>query len=132
MTRVDDYNWLRNRKNPRVTAYLEAENAYTRAMTAHTQPLEDRLFAELRSRVPDTDVSAPVRKDGHFYYSKFETGRQYAVHCRRVGSMTAPETILLDENALATHHEYYDVGGLECSPDHSLLAYAVDTDGNER
>ncbi len=142
--RVDDWYWLRERDDPQVIEYLEAENEYTRAATAHTEPLRDALYREIVGRVQETDVSAPVRDGGFEYLTRTIEGLQYGVHCRRpVGAPdppdafaepgTAPgEQVLLDENALAAGHEYFALGGFATSPDHALLAYSTDFTGGER
>jgi oligopeptidase B len=130
-TRTDDYFWLRERDNPDVIAYLEAENAYTRAMTAHTHALQATLFAEMKGRIQDDDLDVPEQIDDWLYYGRTEAGKQYKLHCRRRGSMNAQEEILLDENALATGHVYCRIGVFEVSPDHRWLAYAYDFDGDE-
>src|SRR5690625_5054474 len=129
--RVDDYFWLRQRDNPEVIAYLEAENAYTEAVMAHTQPLQERLYQELLSRIKETDLSVPVRRDDYYYYSRTEQGRDYPIFCRKHGSLDAAEEVVLDVNALAAGYEYYDIGTASISPDHKLLAYGEDTDGSE-
>ena len=130
--RVDDWFWLRERDDPEVRAYLEAENAYTEAVTAHTRELQERLFAEFKHRVVETDSSVPARKDGHWYYRRTVEGLEYTLHCRRAGSEDGAEQVILDENELAAGHEYLRVGGLAISPDTRLLAYTVDTSGAER
>jgi oligopeptidase B len=130
--RVDDWFWLRNRDDPEVTAYLEAENAYTDAATAHTAELEERLFQEFKHRVVETDATVPAKKDGHWYYRRTVEGPQYTIHCRRSGAEDAAEEVLLDENELAAGHDYFDLGVFAVSPDHRLLAYAVDFTGGER
>ena len=128
----DDYHWLRERDDPEVTAYLDAENLYTDAMMAHTAPLQDGLFAEMRARMQETDTSAWDRLDDRFYYDRTVEGLQYAIHCRRTGSLDAAEEVLLDENEIAQAHDYFELGVLEVSPDHRLLAYSSDTDGSEQ
>jgi oligopeptidase B len=146
--RVDEWYWLRERDNPEVLAYLEAENSYTRAAMAATTVLQDALYAEIVARIKETDLSVPVRKGPWSYYTRTVEGRQYALHCRRPagreltsraepddpsGPVSDPdEEILLDENELASGHEYFSLGGLAVSPDHRLVAYAVDTTGGER
>lgn len=129
--RVDDYFWLRQRDNPEVIAYLEAENAYTEAMMAHTVPLQETLYREFLSRIKETDLSVPVRRDGWYYYSRTEQGRDYPIFCRKHGSLEAAEEVILDVNVLATGHQYYDIGSAAVSPDHRLLVYGEDTDGSE-
>jgi oligopeptidase B len=130
--RVDDWFWLRERENPEVRVYLEAENAYTDAATAHTRELRERLFAEFKHRVVETDASVPARKGEFWHYRRTVEGLEYPIHCRRAGSEDGPEEVMLDENELAAGHEYLHVTGLAVSPDGRLLAYAVDTTGGER
>ena len=131
-TIADDYRWLRERENPEVIAYLESENLYTEAVMAHTEELRERLFAEIKGRIKETDLSVPYELDGYFYYSRTEEGQQYPFYCRKQGSLEAPEEVMLDANALAQGHDYFQIGVLEVSPDTHLLAYAYDTDGSER
>lgn len=130
-TRVDDYFWLRERDNPEVIAYLEAENAYTDAQMAHTAALQEKLYQEFLSRIKETDLSVPVRRDDWYYYSRTEQGKQYPVYCRKYRSLDAAEEVILDINALAVGHEYYDIGSATVSPDHKLLVYGEDVDGSE-
>jgi oligopeptidase B len=130
--RVDDWHWLRDRDDPQVTAYLEAENAYTDAMTAHTGDLQEQLYEEIRGRIQETDESAPVPHGGHWYFRRTVEGLQYPIHCRRAGAAEGPELVLLDENELAEGHDYFRLGALTVSPDHARLAYSTDTSGAER
>jgi oligopeptidase B len=144
--RLDEWYWLRERDDPDVIAYLEAENAYTKAAMADTSALQENLYAEIVARIQETDLSVPVRKGPWSYYSRTVEGRQYAIHCRRPARPlgepdptdpgTSPgdpaEEILLDGNELAAGHEYFSLGGLAVSPDHRLMAFAVDTTGGER
>jgi oligopeptidase B len=130
-TRIDDYFWMRERDNPEVIALLEAENAYADAVLANTNELQKQLFAEMKGRIKEQDASAPAKDGAYFYYTREEAGRQYPIHCRKQGSLDAPEEVLLDENALAAGHDYFRVGNFEASPDHRRLAYAIDTDGSE-
>ncbi|HEU4326262.1 MAG TPA: S9 family peptidase [Roseiflexaceae bacterium] len=130
-TRTDPYFWLRDRNDPDVIAYLNAENAYTEQALAHTRDLQERLYREMRGRIKERDENVPEQRDGYFYYTRTEEGQQYAIHCRRHGSMDAPEEILLDENALAEGQPFFRVGNFRVSPDHRLLAYATDTSGDE-
>jgi len=130
--RVDPYYWLREKDNPEVIAYLEAENSYADAVMAPTVPLQDKLYREIVGRVQETDTSAPTLYKGWWTYTRTVEGLDYEIHCRRRGSMDAPEEVLLDGNELAKGHEYFDLGYVEHSPDENLLAYAVDLDGSER
>jgi oligopeptidase B len=130
--RADDYYWLRDREDPEVVAYLEAENAYTEAMTAHTAALREGLFHEIVARIPQVDESAPYRLDGYWYYRRFEEGEEYPVYARRKGSLEAPEEVMLDVPAMAEGHSFYAVAGLAVSPDGRTLAFAVDTVGRRK
>ena len=127
--RVDNYYWLKQRENSETIDYLNAENAYTKAMTEHIEDLQKTLFDEIKGRIKQTDESVPYRKEGYFYYSRFEDGKQYRVHCRKKGSLTAVEHVMLDANELADGHNYFAVGGLRVSTNNVLLAYAEDTQG---
>jgi oligopeptidase B len=128
--RVDDYFWLRDRSDPAVIAYLEAENHYTAGIMRHTEGLQERLYEEMRRRIKETDLSVPERLDDYFYYSRTEAGGQYPILCRQHGEGGAEE-ILLDQNPLAAGHGYFRLGASAVSPDHRLLAYSVDTSGAE-
>ncbi len=152
--RVDDWLWLRDRDDPEVLALLQAENAYTATTTAHLAGFHEHLFGEIRSRIVETDLSVPVKKDDWWYYTRTVEGRDYAIHCRLPvhgegrdpgtppgtdASATSfdlgtwsDEQVLLDENTLAGEHAYLDVANLSVSPGHTRLAYAVDTTGDER
>jgi oligopeptidase B len=130
-TRVDDFYWLRDRSDPEVIAYLEAENRYTGAIMRPTEALQERLYQEMRGRIKETDLSVPERIDEYYYYSRTEAGGQYPILCRKRGSLEAREEVLLDQNPLAVGHAYFRIGDTEVSPDHRLLAYSVDTSGAE-
>ena len=119
--RVDDWYWLRDRDDPEVIAYLEAENAYADAdARARCADLRDRIFDEIKARVQETDESAPVPDGPWEYTSRTVEGSQYAIHCRRPrGEAPATAQVLLDENVLAAGHDYFSLGGFEVSPDHS-------------
>ena len=127
-TRVDEYYWLRERESPEVIGYLESENAYTMAMTAHTEGLRDTLYTEIRGRERQDDQSAPARDGGWLYYTRFVAGQDYPINARRRGSMNAPEQILLDQNEAARGHGYY-AGFVVPSPDHRTIAIVEDTVG---
>jgi oligopeptidase B len=127
--RVDDYYWLRERENPEVIAYLEAENDYTAAMMKDTESLQTTIYDELVSRIPQTDESVPYRLDGYWYYSRYEEGKDYPIYARREGSMDAPEQVLLDVNELAAGHNYYSARPIGVSSGNRVLAFAVDTVG---
>lgn len=127
--RVDDYHWLREKKNPDVLAYLAAENDYSQTCTEATRALEEALYGELRGHLQETDISAPFVRNGYLYYSRIEAGKQYAVYCRRKGNMTADEEILLDLNVLAAGKPFLGLGAFAVSDDGTLLAYALDDTG---
>lgn len=132
-TRVDDYYWLRDRDDPAVIDYLNAENDYMRAVMAHTEALQQTLYDEMVARIQETDEDVPVRIGDYFYYSRTVEGQQYAIECRKRGSLDADEEVLLDLNDMVAAHSwaYAKLGVFEPSPDHRLLAYSLDTDGNE-
>lgn len=127
--RIDNYYWLRERDNPEVIKYLAAENEYTSALMAHTGELQATLFKEFKARIKQTDTSVPYRKDDYFYYTRMEEGKNYPLHCRKKGSLEAPEEIMLDVNRVAEGHTFCSVSGLQVSSAQDLLAYAVDTVG---
>src|SRR5258707_4765059 len=129
--RIDPYFWLRQRANPEVIAYLEEENAYADAVMASTRPLQERIYREIVSRVKQSDTSAPAFFKGYWHYTRTVEGLNYEIHCRRRGSMDAPEEVELDGNALADGHDYFELGYVERSPDENMLAYAVDFSGKE-
>ena len=128
-TRRDDYHWLRDRDDPRVIAYLEAENAYTDACTRDSQGLQDALYAEMLARIQQTDLSVPYRRSGWLWYTRTIEGRQYPLHCRRADGPDAAEQVVLDLNALAEGHSFMAVGDYEASPDGRRLAYTTDSTG---
>ncbi|HYF40478.1 MAG TPA: S9 family peptidase [Gemmatimonadales bacterium] len=130
-TRLDPYYWLRDKNDPDVIAYLEAENRHTESVMRHTQALQERLYQEMRARIKETDLSVPERVDDYQYYSRTEAGGQYPIYCRKPETVGAGEEILLDQNSLASAHSYFKVGAVEISPDHQFLAYSVDTSGAE-
>jgi oligopeptidase B len=126
-TRVDNYYWLNQRENPEVISYLEAENAYTKAMMAHTDAFQENLYNEMVGRIKQQDETVPVFENGYYYYVRYEEGKEYPVYCRKQGSLASPEEVLLNANQLAEGHAYYQVGSYEVSEDNKLLAYSVDT-----
>ena len=128
---ADPYAWLREKQNPEVIRHLETENRYTESVMKDTEKLRDELYHEILGRIQETDLSVPVRVGGYYYYTRTEKGKQYAIHCRKKGSLEAAEEILLDGNALAKGEKYFRVGRFEPSPDHKLLAYSIDTAGDE-
>jgi len=126
-TRIDNYYWLRERENPEVIAYLEAENAYREAVMKGTEKLQEDLYDEIVGRIKQTDQSVPYRKNGYYYYTRYEEGKEYPIHCRRKGSMEAEEEIMLNVNEMAEGHAYYSVSGLSVSTNNRYLTFGVDT-----
>src|SRR6266853_1081531 len=126
---VDNYFWLRDKKNPDVKAYLDAENVYTDAVMKPTEPLQKKLYDEMLSRIKETDVEVPYKEGDYFYYARTEAGKQYGIRCRKKGSMDAPEEILLDVNELAKGQTFMSLGAYNVSDDGNLLAYSTDNTG---
>jgi len=122
----DNYFWLREKSNPQVIKYLEAENAYTEAMTKGLKPFEDALYQEMVSHIKETDWSVPVRRGGYYYYSRTEEGKQYPIECRKKGSLEAKEEVLLDLNELGKGRNFVGLGAFVVSDDQNLLAYTLD------
>jgi len=133
-TRNDDYYWLRDdkREAPAMLSYLNAENAYTDQVMAPLKPLQDSLYKEIVGRIKQDDASVPARERGYWYYSRYETGKDYPIQARRKGSMEAPEEILLDLNTMAAGKGYFDVGDADVSQDNHLLAWAEDDVGRRQ
>lgn len=128
-TIADDYYWLREKANPEVIQYLEAENAYTAAVMRPTEELQKKLYDEMLGRIKQTDENVPYRYKNHFYYSRTVEGKQYPIYARKKGSLDAPEQIILDVNELAQGQKYMAVGAFEISDDENLLAYSTDNTG---
>lgn len=143
---VDQYEWMRDRDDPEVIAYLEAQNAYTAAQTASQEQLRTDIFNEIRSRTKETDMSVPVRSGRYWYYLRTEEGKAYAIRCRcpirgdddwmppvvSGDEPVAGEQVLLDSNAEAEGHDFFALGAYSVSHDGRWLAYATDTVGDER
>jgi oligopeptidase B len=132
--RTDPYYWLRDddRTNPQVLAYLEAENAYLERCTAAQKPFENALYEEIVARLKQDDAGVPYRKHGYWYNSRYEPGKEHPIFARRKDAPGAPEEVILDANALAAGHDYYQVGALEVSPDCAWLAFCEDTVGRRQ
>jgi oligopeptidase B len=130
-TRNDPFFWLREKDNPEVLKYLEAENRYTDNALKHIAKLQETLYGEMRGRIKESDDSVPEKIDDYYYYSRTEVGKQYGIFCRKKGTLEAKEEILLDENELAKGQKYFRIGALSVSRDHKLLAYSTDTNGGE-
>jgi oligopeptidase B len=126
---VDNYFWLREKPNPEVRAYLEAENVYTDAVMKPTEEFQKKLYGEMLGRIKETDVDVPYKDGDYFYYTRTEAGKQYGIRCRRKGSMDAPEEVVLDVNELAKGQAFMGLDEFEVSTDGNLLAYSYDNTG---
>ena len=143
-TVIDDFEWLRDKDDPAVRAYLDEENAFAEASTEHLAGLRRSIFDEIKSRTLETDLSVPVRQGRYWYYSRTVEGQQYGIHCRiplardddwtppDVSSGDSREEVLLDDNVEAEGYDFYSLGSFDVSTDGRLLAYSVDTTGDER
>lgn len=125
--RLDPYYWLNQREDQEVIDYLNAENDYTTKVLAHTENFQTALFEEIKGRIKETDMSVPYKKNGYWYYTRFEEGKEYPIFCRKAQTLDNQEEILLNVNEMAKGFDYYQVGSLTVSPDNQLLAYSVDT-----
>ncbi len=126
---VDDYFWLREKSNPEVTKYLEAENAYTDSVMKPLDGLQERLYKEMLGRIKETDLSVPAKDGAYFYYSRTEQGKQYSIYCRKKGSLDASEEVYLDLNELGKAQKFISLGALDVSDDGNFLAYSQDNTG---
>ncbi len=134
VTLTDGYAWLRQKENPEVTAYLEAENAHAEAVMAPQEALRGQLYEEMLSHIQQTDVSVPYRDGAYWYYTRTEEGLQYAIHCRKRGGKNGPdedaaEEVILDGNVLSKGHAFFAIGGTDISDDGRWLAWTADTTG---
>jgi oligopeptidase B len=127
--RLDEYGWLRDKKNPETIAYLEAENAYAEAMMKPTEGLQQRLYDEMLGRIKQTDVQVPYRKGAYVYYTRTVEGKQYPIYARKKGNDKAAEEVLLDVNALAEGKKFMSVAAFNVSDDANLLAFSTDDNG---
>ena len=109
---VDDYQWMRNKANPEVAQYLQAENAYAEGVMKPTDALQQKLYDEMVSHIKETDVNVPYKDGGYFYYSRWEKGKQYQIYCRKKGNLEAAEEITLDQNELAKGPAFHVTGRL--------------------
>lgn len=128
-TRTDDYFWLRDmdRKDPEILDYLNQENAYTKAVMQPTEELQKTLFEELKGRIKQDDQSVPYLYDEFYYYTRYETGKEYPIYCRKEGSLEAAEQVMLDVNQMASDYSYYQVGGIHISTNNRIVAFSEDT-----
>ena len=142
-TRVDNYYWMRLTDEQKsaekfdshaqeVVDYINSENDYTQSNLAHTKQFQKDLYHEIVGRIKKDDQSVPYLDNGYYYYTRYEKGKEYAIRCRKKGSLDGKEEILLDENVLAEGHDYFAIGGMSVSPDNQWLAYGVDTVSRRR
>lgn len=127
-SRTDNYYWLNDRENPEVIDYLTAENKYLKEAMSHTESFQANLFEEMKSRIKEDDSSVPYFKKGYYYYTRYEQGGQYAIHCRRKGSMEAPEEIVVNGNELGENQSFLNFYVIY-SPNQQLAAIVKDTVG---
>lgn len=126
-TRVDEFYWLRDRENPEVIEYLNAENSYREKIMIGTEALQEHLYHEMVGRIKKDDSSVPYELDGYFYYTRYEGDLEYPLYCRKLGSLEAEEEIMLNVNELAEGHDYYQVSGLSMHPSNQKISFGVDT-----
>lgn len=127
--RTDNYFWMNDRENPEVISHLNAENEYLDHVMAETKVDQDLLFAEMKGRIKEDDSSVPYFKNGYWYYSRYEEGKEYPIHCRKKTSLDHKEEILIDENVEAKNHPYYDVVAFSISRNNEIMAFAEDITG---
>ncbi|WP_238857974.1 S9 family peptidase [Poritiphilus flavus] len=125
--RVDNYYWLNDRENENVIEYLEKENEYYQALTAHTKDFRDQLFEEMKGRIKEDDSSVPYKRNGYWYITRYEKGGEYPIFSRKEGNLEAEEQIMFNCNQLAKGHEFFNLRGVSVSPDNRLAAFGTDT-----
>lgn len=125
--RIDNYFWMKERDHPEVIDYLERENDYYNKMTSHTKEFQKNLFQEMKGRIKEDDTSVPYKKNGYWYYSRFETGKDYPIYCRKKGTLKAPETIIFDNNKMAQGHSFFNQAGYAVSENNKVAAFGIDT-----
>ncbi|MBM3786063.1 MAG: S9 family peptidase [Acidobacteria bacterium] len=130
-TRIDDYFWLREKSNPEVLQYLQSENKYFERLMEPVAGLKDTLYQEMIGRIQETDLSVPEKRDDFYYYTRIEKGQNYQLYCRKYETLDAKEQLLLDGNELAKGHGYFRLANFAVSPNHQVLAYSIDTGGDE-
>lgn len=130
--RVDDYYWMNNPADPNVINHLKEENAYVEGYMKHTEGLQKKIYDELIARIPAKDESLPTKRNGYWYYTRFEEGKQYPNYIRKKETIAAKEEILLDVPAMAKGYQIYLIRGYNASPGNNYLAYAIDTLGDRR
>ena len=127
--RIDNYYWMRDRENPEVIEYLNAENEYLKTSLKSTEEFQEKLFQEMKGRIKEDDESVPYLKSGYYWYAKYQTGGEYPLYCRKKGSLESEEEVFLDVNILAEGKSYYQVAGTATTSDLKTLAFAADEVG---
>ncbi len=141
--RVDNYYWMKlteeqknaevkDEQTQKVLTYLTSENDYLTAKMKHTEALQEKIYNEIIGRIQQTDESVPYKDNGYWYYTRYTEGQEYPIYCRKKGSLTGAEEILLNVNEMAKGHDYYQVVGRSVSEDNNLLAFGVDTVSRRR
>ena len=130
--RIDEFYWLKDRKNSDVIKYLNDENNYYETKTAHTKGFQNSLFEEMKSRIKEDDSSVPYKYNGYWYITKYEIGKDYPIYTRKKESLKAEEELLFDCNEMAKGHSYFRLVGINISPDNNLVAFALDTIGRRQ
>jgi len=125
--RIDNYFWMNNREDPEVIAYLEDENEYNDKMMAHTKEFQEKLFDEMKGRIKEDDQSVPYMLNGYWYITRFEKGFDYPVYSRKKETLEASEEVMFNVNEMARDYDYYSLGGLNVSPDNTMVAFGTDT-----
>ena len=124
--RVDNYYWLKDIKNPKVIDYLKKENRYYDQSTKKTDDFKKKLYVEMRSRIKEEDTSVPYFFNGYWYITRYEIGKEYPIYSRKKKTLDSEEEILFDCNEMAKDHEYFNLTGINVSPDNKKVAYAID------
>lgn len=125
--RLDNYYWLKDKENDEVVSYLNEENAYYEALTAHTKDFQESLFHEMKGRIKEDDSSVPYKLNGYWYSTRYEIGGEYALYSRFKETLEAPEEVIFNGNEMAMGHDYFKLGGIAISPNNKLAAFGVDT-----
>lgn len=125
--RIDDYYWLNDRENTQVIDYLNAENEYTKAVMEPTEAFQKNLFEEMKARIKKDDTSVPYKRNGYWYLTRYEKGKDYPIYVRKKETLEAQEEILFDCNEMAKGHAYFNLGGISISPDNKMAAFSIDT-----
>jgi len=131
-TRIDNYYWMNDREDQRVVDYLNAENEYYQKMTAHTKKFQEELFEEMKSRIQEDDESVPYFKNGYYYITRYEKGKDYPIYARKKGSLDAQEEILFDCNEMAKDAKYFNLGSFSVSEDNKLALFSTDLIGRRQ